>query len=63
MPSINERMRAAGIQSTNGDPGYSIAHMLSWAERELDKMEAKNDWYLKNYALPLVEDMEKGETE
>ncbi len=59
MPTINERMAAAGI---HGRP-YTIADMLDWAERELDKMEAKNDWYLKNSVLPLVEDMEKGETE
>jgi len=57
--TINERMTAAGVP---GRP-YTIADMLDWAERELDKMEAKNDWYLKNYVLPLVEDMEKGETE
>lgn len=59
MMTINERMTAAGVP---GRP-YSIADMLDRAERELDKMEAKNDWYLKNSVLPLVEDMEKGETE
>jgi len=57
--TINERMTAAGVP---GRP-YTIAAQLDWAERELDKMEAKNNWYLKNYVLPLVEDMEKGETE
>jgi len=59
MPTINERMTAAGVP---GRP-YTIAAQLDWAAAELDRLESKFQWCLKNYVLPLVEDMEKGETE
>ncbi len=37
MPTINERMTAAGVP---GRP-YSIADMLDWAAAELDRMEQR----------------------
>lgn len=57
--TINERMSAAGVP---GRP-YTIAAMLEWAAAELDRLESKHRWCLKNYVLPLAENMEKGETE
>lgn len=62
MLTINERMRQAGVSPDDGY-GYTIAHMLSWAEQELNKLEDKAGWCAKNYVLPLAENMEKGETE